>query len=436
MLELTCLFACGFHDVQIRGWGSASLVLCARILSEIKSLRSASFTGLQLEAPTSLCCSSDCNNVIGEVQDLATTVMHGMNPSAVVTCSDGHATCLQHFVGLVPDAKDGHAAELQYWLVVAETRARGNSQRAATLSPHIRTSLAASLVRWSASVWPGNGVDPSPCPRVWVGVRHHRDDTLLLRPVCEHIECLHAVRPFRHRDVGTWSRVQASLSAHGDDTTRHASESRLQVPIRDLMERSGRVLAFVSGGGDQDDGAELLDPTDALDGVKEVMTSVPEHATVSDSIVSSVHAGLRHPLRWVRVTAHGAGPSDDGNSLSKLWLCKHHAESTELKQLRRREQAMAAAMSRLAQWYWYDGHTSHAYGHACNTQLESAFQCGEARVTLHVAAADGVDTSNSVHTVRLRASPMSIIQSSAMVVRISGESCVACGWGCRVALDG
>ena len=109
------------------------------------------------------------------------------------------------------------------------------------------------------------------------------------------------------------------------------------------------------------------------------------------------------------------GPSDDGDSLSKLWLCQRHADSTELKQLRRREQAMVAAVSRLAQWYWHDGHTSHAYGHACNTQLESAFRCG-----------DGVGVSvGTVHTVRLRASPMRVVESGVAVVRISAESCVA-----------
>jgi len=367
------------------------------------------------------------------VQDLATTAMRGMDPDAVVSCSDGHASRLEHFVGLVPNAKSGHAAELQYWLAVADVRTHGSSHGVRTLPPHMRTSLATSLVRWSASLWQGNGVGASHCPRVWVGVP--RGDALLLRPVCEHTECLHAVRPFQRRDVGTWTGIQASLSSvHGDGMTHH--ETAVQLPVRVLMKRSGRVLALVSSGDSRDYDAQSLDPDDVSDGVTKVMACVPDHAKVPNSILASVHADLRHPLQWVQVAAHGSGPSDGGNSLSKLWLCKYHADSTELKQLRRHEQAMAAAVAQLAQWYWHEGHVSHAYGHACNTQLEREFRCGEAGVVLHVTAADGVDASGTVHTVRLRPSPMSVMESGATVVRISGESYVArCGvgrWMCEL----
>ena len=467
--------------------------------------------------------------------------MRGMDPNAVITCSDGHATRLEHFVGLVPDAKSGHAAELRYWLAVADVRAHDSSHGVRTLPPHMRTSLATSLVRWSASLWQGNGVGASHCPRVWVGVP--RGDALLLRPVCEHTECLHAVRSFQRRDVGTWTGIQASLSSAAavmagaytrvgtgteppigsrarrqqlsKNTTARAqkqlrsftlsrgvpsstitagggtagkrksssdelntrptktprlamkqapsvadevdmeadggiecdagaiagvgldeTEPHVQVPVRVLMERSGRVLALVSSGDSRDDDAQTLDPEDVSDGVTKVMACVPDHAKVPNSILSSVHADLRHPLQWVKVTAHGSGPSDSGNSLSKLWLCPRHADSTELKQLRRREQVMAAAVSQLAQWYWHDGHVSHAYGHACSTQLECAFRCGEARVVLPVTAADGVDASGTVHTVRLRTSPMRVMESGAAVVRISGESyvarCVVGRWMCEL----
>ena len=93
---------------------------------------------------------------------------------------------------------------------------------------------------------------------------------------------------------------------------------------------------------------------------------------------------------------------------------------------------MAAAVSQLAQWYWRDEHVSHAYGHACNTQLESAFRCGEARVVLQVATADGVDANiGTVHTVRLRTSPMRVLESGARVVRISGASYVCVVEVCR-----
>ena len=420
-LTLHLLCVCGLHLFQVKGWGSASLVLCARVLSGIMSVCNTYFTGLELGTPTALCCSPACNSVIGNVQDLATSAMRGMDPNAVVSCSDGHATRLEHFVGLVPDTKSGHAAELQYWLAVADVHTHDNSHGVRTLPPHMRTSLATSLVQWSASLWQDNGVDASRCPRVWVGVLHPRDDRLLLRPVCEHTECLHAVRPFQDRDVGTWTGVQASHSTH------HETAAHVPVPVRILMERSGRVLALVSSGDGRDHDAQTLDPEDASDGVTKVKTCVPDHANMSNSVFSAVHTDLRNPLQWVQVVAHGSGPSDHGNVLSKLWLCKHHADSTEFEQLRRREQVMATAVSQLAQWYWHDGHVSHAYGHACNTQLESAFRCGEARVVLHVAAADGMDASGTVHTVRLRSSPMRVIESDATVVRISGESYVGCG---------
>ena len=440
LVDITLVCICGFHVVQVKGWGSASLVLCARVLSEAKSLRNTSFTGLELEAPTALCCSTGCNSAVGNVQDLATTAMRGMDPNAVITCSDGHATRLEHFVGLVPDAKSGQAAELQYWLAVADVRTRDSSHGVRTLPLHMRTSLATSLVRWSASLWPDNGVDASSCPRVWVGVLHPRDDRLLLRPVCEHTECLHAVRPFqrRSRSVGTWTGIQASLSSVlGEDITRRETRAHILVPVRALAGQSGRVLALVSSGSSRDDDAQTLDPEDLSDGISEVMARVPEHAKVPNSVFSSVHADLQHPLHWVQVAAHGSGPSDGGDSLSKLWLCKHHADNTELKQLRRREQVMAAAVSQLAQWYWHDGHVSHAYGHACNTQLETAFRCGEARVVLHVAPADGVDASGTVHTVRLRTSSMRVMESDATVVRICSKVYVTCGGRleCRCSLD-
>mgnify|MGYP000315166432 CR=1 FL=1 len=271
-------------------------------------------------------------------------------------------------------------------------------------------------------------MDAPRCPRVWVGVLHPRDDRLLLRPVCEHTECLHAVRPFQRRDVGTWIGIQASLSSvESEGMTPHETVAHVQVPVRVLMERSGQVLALVSSGDSRDEDTQTLDPEDASDGVTRVMASVPDHAKVSDSVFSSVHTDLRNPLQWVQVVAHGSGPSDHGNFMSKLWLCPRHADRTELKQLRRREQVMAAAVSQLAQWHWHDGHVSHAYGHACNAQLESAFRCREDRVVLHVAAVDGVAASGTVHTVRLRTSPMRVEESGATVVRISSESYVACG---------
>ena len=329
--ELTVpLFVCAFHVVQIKGWGAASLALCARVLSEITSLRNTSFTGLELTTPTAMCCSSGCDSIIGTVQDLATTAMHGMDPNAVVTCSNGHATRLQHFVGLVPDAKSGHAAELQYWLVVADVHTHDSSHHVPPLPSRVRTALAASLVRWSASLWQQNGVDALRCPRVWVGFCHPRDDRLLLRPVCEHVECLHAVRPFQRRDVGTWTEIQASISPvhhDGDGITNHETRAHVQVPVRVLMDLSGRVLALVSSGNTRDHDNQTIDPEDVLDGVTKVVACVPSHANVPSPIFSSVHTELQHPLLWVQVVAHGSGPSDDGNRLSNLWLCKHHADS-------------------------------------------------------------------------------------------------------------
>jgi len=432
------------YQIKGRGWGDASLSLCARMVAEVRSLCQHHFHGVELESPKAMCCARGCNHALGALQNLATSALRTDDVHAVITCADGHSTCLQRFVGMLPDAEDADAAELLYWLRIVQHRVGSESSTgaddkpydddsdgddggdgddvAAPLCAQVYTSLANALLRWSAQVFHEAGAPSSCCPRVWVPMRVGHT-ALALRPVCEHPDCLHAVRTHSRRamdDVA--SLVEADTVCQHSDT--HGSHTPI-VPLRALTERSGLVLAALTQAaayGDEDD--QTCHASSVSASVEALLTALPADAQVSVSRLSALHKTLRKPLRWVHVGTHDSKPTDSGNSLSKLWLCKHHAFST---MLRRREQAMKDAVARLARWFWHDGHASHAYSDACNSQLESAFRCGEARAKLHVSSADGVGVSaGTVHTVLLRASPMSVTETGATVVRISTEVCVLC----------
>ena len=188
-----------------------------------------------------------------------------------------------------------------------------------------------------------------------------------------------------------------------------------------LLRRSGLVLAVVTrdvAGRDED--MQTLDPDDVSGGVEEVMASVPDDTMVSVTTLSSLHEALRRPLQYVQVVPHAPAVGMKGSgdaTLSRLWLCRHHAQQTELKRLQQRQQAATTAVSQLVQWYWRDGRSSHAYGHECNTQLESAFHKKQGRVVVHVEG-------GGTHTVALHKWPMQVIESGATVLRISGKTCV------------
>lgn len=386
------------------------------MLAEVQSLQLASFTGLDLDSPTALCCVGGCRKVIGKLQDLAMEAVHGTNPHGMVFCANRHETPLHHFVGMVPGAKGGLEAELLYWRHVAEAYTSTSDEGTVTLPAHIRTAMTTALVRWSASMWQEDGVRPSRCPRLWVGVRRARDAALLLRPMCEHLECLHALRPFQQTQVGTWGGLRAALSGH-NDTMAHgdsATAPAQRVAIRDMMEQSGRVLETVTRDETcRDYDAQTLNPEDVSDGVETVLTSIDQGTMVPESALTSIHDGLRHPLQWERVLTR---PSDGDATLSRLWLCKRHADSTKLKQVQQQQQAMVLAVSRLVQWFWHDGESPHAYGHECTALLESAYQNKDRQVVLHAAPSD------SIHTVQLYKSPMRVVESGATVLRISGET--------------
>jgi len=418
---LVFLSALNAQTAQIKGWGGACLVLCARVLAEVQSVRNASFTGLALQSPVVMCCVGGCERKIGKLQDLASVAVDGMNPDDCVTCRGGHATRLSSFVGLAPDANSGHGAELQYWLHVAEAQTgddSGERHSGVGLRPHARTSLGTSLIRWCASLLHEEGDGTPSCPRVWVGVCHPRNDTLLLRPMCEHVECLHAMRPFQQLCVGTSRDVLASRTGRGDGSAHDRGTTRPgHVPVQLLLRQSGRALAVVTRDVvHRDYESQTVDPEDVSSGVEEVMASVPDDVKVPVPALSSLHEALHNPLQCVQVVPHVPHVVDvSGGVLSRLWLCRRHADNTELKQLQRRQAAVTAAVSQSVQWYWHDGHLSHAYGHECNAQLESAFRNKEVRVTVH-------DEAGIVHTVALHKWPMKIAETGATVLRTSKET--------------
>ena len=341
-----------------------------------------------------------------------------MNPDACVMCPDGHTTRLSTFVGLTPITSSGYGAELQFWLHVAEAHTGdviGDNGSGVGLRPHVRTSLAKSLVRWCSSLLHEEGGNAPSCPRVWVGVCN---ETLLLRPMCEHVECLHAMRPFQQLRFGTLRDVLASRTGHGDDSAHGRGTTRPRhVPVQLLLRQSGRALAVVTRDVvHRDYESQTVDPENVSSGVEKVMASVPDDVKVPLSALSSLHEALHNPLQCVQVVPHVPHVVDvSGGVLSRLWLCRRHADNTELKRLQRRQAAVTAAVSQSVQWYWHDGHLSHAYGHECNAQLESAFRNKEARVTVH-------DEAGIVHTVALHKWPMKIAETGATVLRTSKET--------------
>ena len=217
---------------QLKGWGDASMSLCARVVAEVQSLCRSSFRGVELEAPKAMCCTRGCDSTLGTLHDLATAALRGVDSHAVTTCAQGHATRLQPFVGMLPGAEDAHAAELLYWLRILQDHLRlessavvgiddgssdnGDHDDAACLSMH--TSLAMALVRWAAHTFHEAGTPSSHCPRVWVPVLHDSNSpTLVLRPVCEHAMCLHAVLPHSRRAMNDVASLVVTHDGH-----RHA----------------------------------------------------------------------------------------------------------------------------------------------------------------------------------------------------------------------
>ena len=414
---------------QIKGWGEASTSLCARAVAEVQALCQSSFRGVELGSPNALCCTRGCASILGTLQDLSTEALDAGDADAVTTCAHGHHTLLQSFVGMLPGAEDGHAAELLYWLRIVQHHVHHESATAAAAvgiddvddasdgdtitsqaTPPVYTSLATALVRWTAHTFREAGATSSACPRVWVAVRHddNHSPTLVLRPVCEHPQCLHAVRTQSRRRAmnDVTSLVAAALDCgHGSRTS--------SVPLRMLAERSGRVLAALTlavAYGDED--MQTLRHEHILSAVEAMLTVLPIDAQAPVGRLSKLHKALRKPLRWVQVVAHQPRVGDGaGHAQSHLWLCKHHAEHTELAQSRVREKRSVEVVTMLVEWYWHDGQRSRVFDRMCTATLEHAFQSKLPQATLRCR--------DHMQTVQFLASGMVVKESGARVGRVS-----------------
>jgi len=413
--------------------------LCARAVAEVQSLCQTSFRGVELESPKALCCARGCANVIGTLRDLSTAAIRAGGVNAVTTCEHGHATRLQPFVGMRLGAEDGHAAELLHWLRIVQCHACNDSGAVAgsdhgsehgsvcdgggdvgTTTPlsstHMCISLATALVRWAAHTFHGAGT-PSPCsPRVWVAVRRDnpasQPPTLVLRPVCEHPECLHAVRTQSRRAIDDIT----SLVAIRDDHL-HGGGHTSTVPLRTLAERSGRVLAALTQAvayGDEDE--QTLHHEHVLAAVSDMLTVLPNGTQVAVHRMSELHQTLGVPLQWVPVVAHPNRAGCDVGVHSHLWLCKHHATDTELAQLRHRQHQSVEAVSMLVEWHWNDGQRLRVFDHVCTVALEHAWQSKLTQVTL--------SCSNHTQTVLFLTSGMVVKESGARVGRVSRKTYV------------
>ena len=435
---------------QVKGWGEASMPLCARVVAEVRSLCQRSFRGVELKSPEAVCCARDCSNTLGTLQDLSTAAVRAGDADAMTTCEHGHTTRLQPFVGMLPDSNDGHAAELMYWLRIVQHHVcnegsaaegsddddssdddgdgdGGDSTSSQPMAPMF-TSLATALVRWTTHTFHEAGAASSRCPRVWVAVRHGNGPTLVLRPVCEHPECLHAVRAHSQRET---SDVTSLVTTCGDGSHSVDDTHASSVPLCTLSEHCGRVLAALTqatGYGDEE--LQSLDASSVSAAVEALLAALPTDAHVSVKRLSKLHKALRKPLRWVQVVAHrqrvGRGAM---HAESHLWLCQHHAKDTELARLQQRQRQVVEAVSMLVEWYWHDGRHSRVFDRLCTAALEHAWQSKLAEVTLNCP--------DHTVTVQFLSSGMVVKESGARVGRVSLKTyvcvCVVCACVCACA---
>jgi len=403
-------------------------------VAEVQALCQSSFRGVELGSPNALCCTRGCTSTLGTLQDLSTAALDAGDANAVTTCAHGHTTRLQPFVGMLPGAEDGHAAELLYWLRIVQHHVHHESTAAAAAgdiddeddasdgdtitsqaTAPMYTSLATALVRWTAHIFREAGATSSTCPRVWVPVGHddNHSPTLVLRPVCEHPQCLHAVRTQSRRRAmnDVTSLVAAALDGgHGSRTS--------SVPLRMLAERSGRVLAALTlavAYGDED--VQTLRHEHLLSAVEAMLGVLHIDAQAPISRLSKLYKTLRKPLRWVQVVAHQPRADDAaGHAQSHLWLCKHHAKDTDLARLQLCKKLCAEAVSMLVEWYWHDGQRSRVFDRMCTATLEHAFQSKLPQTTLRCR--------DHMQTVQFLASGMVVKESGARVGRVSQKTYV------------
>ena len=508
---------------QVRGWGESSLELCARVVAEVRSLRDSTFVGLRLQQPVAVCCAPACHHAIGYLSALAEEALHAGTARAITRCPAGHATELLPLVGMQPHSgDDGHAAELRYWLRTCRARmdSRGGGWAGAGaaagagagaggtgedvggtatvldtrtggagnggLARYMCVSLASALVRWSGHMWNGSvsgsgsssgsgsggGVATVPCPRVWVVVRND-DRQYTLRPVCEHIDCLHAMAEV-YRSVGNVTDVVASplmqQLAHqrqrqrqtqpqhnhrGDDgidavrageTDAHTPSSMAGgapatphddvasctgdtcdsgVPLYTLVHRCSQTLELLRRVAAYTHRGVTTVPPDKIAAAMEGATAViPKDARVLASTLAEVHEQLDRPLQLQPVLPHAvAGGRRD--MLSHLWLCQHHAKHTELQQVRESHRRCAETVSSLVQWVWHNGSAYHNFSRDHNAQLEHAFRKRLSHVKLVMTPTSAMTRSTTTWTVMLH-EPMTVRGKGYSVFRISGATYVEC----------
>jgi len=395
-------------SLQIKGWGTSSLTLCARVVAEVRSLCLKSFSGVMLQAPFALCCESGCEHRVGTLQELATATVQSrtdQNPA----CKQGHPFTHPHsYVGMLPGT-DTQAAELLYWLSHLKDNCESDDMSSSR-------SLATALVRWAAYQFEVAGASPSSCPRVWVAVRARRDNNqsgLILRPVCEHAECMHAVQVDSRCDTGDVASLVTATVEHLGAVGGAGGNQAPTIPLPLLAQRSGLAMAVLTRG---DEDMQSVSSMDLEATAKALSVVLPHDARVSVDALSKLNSTLSRPLQRKQVVAYQqrvSGNPGAVDALSHLWLCKHHSENTELVRRLRCEKESVDAVSNLVQWHRGDGHCLHVYDAQCTAMLETAFHNKSAEVKL-----------SATETVQLRSSRMFVKESGAQVGRTLLNTCV------------
>ena len=174
----------------------------ARLAEELCSLLAATYHGFVEPAdgepfgPRVLCRRQDCSGDLGTLAQVCDTALATVAATHTVKCpACHHHMKLRPYVGLATGATNKDSAALDYWLAYLSSEKVDVDQ-----VRELRKTLVDVLLRWAP---------PMPdIPRLWVAVAGdgavstHAGVTTpvaqpssppLLRPVCAHPDCLHAV---------------------------------------------------------------------------------------------------------------------------------------------------------------------------------------------------------------------------------------------------
>lgn len=384
--------------------------LCARVLAAVQHLRNTSFMGWDL-VTHALCChpaphvASTCGQPLQPVHRLAQAAL---TPSASrsdpsesrshpVTCCDGHDTPVGQFVVLYPGACDTQEALVLHLLdSVNETGVGAPS--------HICISLARALQQWGASQ-----VRHQTCPRLWAVIRCPVKQHLVLRPMCEKPECMHAVSATGQL---LQSRVGLVSNLFGVHERRECSTA---VELHKIAARCGKALVALTQASTYGNSHEQNVPCDHVV-VADNLEAAPRGRYVPVEVLVNLHGELGRPLSRVEA----AGPP--GSMSSHLWLCRHHAAQDDA---RAREKLAMDVVSMKVEWLWKDGYEWRRYGPACTLKLEGAYARRDSRVEVSFGGSDS-------HVVVI-STPMVVQGSNAPVWRRVLQSCV-CVSACAVGL--